>query len=192
MITIERKVHFGQGRGSRKELRDGKAPPATPTGRAPRVARLMALAIRMDQLIRDGVVADQAELARLGHVTRARVTQVMNLLCLAPDIQQAILFLPATVRGRDAVTERDLRPIAGVPDWRKQRRMWRQQCRAPGIDKVYAVGEHALPANCMVPSAVRKLSAPQAHSEGSVACDDLRNSFSRSAISFRRSARKSL
>jgi hypothetical protein len=86
--------------------------------------RFMALAIRFDQLIRDGAVADQAELARLGHVTRARLTQIMNLLCLAPDIQEQILFLPATERGRDAITEKQLRTIAGVPDWRKHRRMW--------------------------------------------------------------------
>ena len=74
MITIERKIHFQQGRRTRKELREGEATPSTPVGRVPRVSRLMALAIRLDQLIRDGVVADQAELARLGHVTRARLT----------------------------------------------------------------------------------------------------------------------
>ena len=71
----------------------------------------MALALRLDQLIRDGVVNDQAELARLGHVSRARLTQIMNLLSLAPDIQELILFLPATERGRDAITEKQLRPI---------------------------------------------------------------------------------
>ncbi len=47
------------------------------------------------ELIREGVVTDYAELARLGHVTRARVTQIMNLLHLAPDIQETLLFLPA-------------------------------------------------------------------------------------------------
>ena len=124
MITIERKVHFQQGRRTRKELREGEATPLAPAGRVARVSRLMALAIRLDQLIRDGVVADQAELARLGHVTRARLTQIMNLLCLAPDLQEQILFLPATERGRDAITEKQLRPIASIPDWRKQRRMW--------------------------------------------------------------------
>ncbi len=90
----------------------------------------MALAIRFEQLIRDGVVADQAELASLGHVTRARLTQIMNLLCLAPDIQEAILFLPLVERGRDAVTERELRPIAALADWRKQRREWERLSRA--------------------------------------------------------------
>ena len=73
----------------------------------------MALAIRLDQLIRDGVVTDQAELARLGHVSRARLTQMMNLLNLAPDIQEALLFFPRVESGRDPVGERELRPIAG-------------------------------------------------------------------------------
>ena len=77
-------------------------------------SRLMALAIRLVQLIRDGVVTDQAELARLWHVSRARLTQIMNLLCIAPDLQEHILFLPPTKRGRDPVSERDVRPVA---DW---------------------------------------------------------------------------
>jgi len=69
-------------------------------------------------------VADYADLAHLAHVSRARITQIMNLLLLAPDIQEAILFLPRT-DGRGApVRERLVRPIAAVPDWRKQRRMW--------------------------------------------------------------------
>ncbi len=92
--------------------------------RAPGVSRLMALAIRLDGLICAGVVTDQAELARLGHVTRARLTQIMNLLCLAPDIQEQILFLPPSTRGRDEISERQLRPIAATPDWRKQRQDW--------------------------------------------------------------------
>lgn len=99
-----------------------------------RVARLMALAIRLDGLIREGAVAGQAELARLGHVSRARLTQIMNLLCLAPDIQEALLFLPATERGRDAVMERQLRPIAAVPSWNKQRQMRRELTQVPDMD----------------------------------------------------------
>lgn len=126
MITIERKVHFQSGRHTRKELREGDPALSPAAGRVPRVSRLMALAIRLDQLIRDGEVTDQAELARLGHVTRARLTQIMNLLCLAPDIQEELLFLSATERGRDAVTEKQLRPIASTPNWAKQRQLWQQ------------------------------------------------------------------
>ena len=60
----------------------------------PRIARLMALAIRFDGLVREETIQDYAELARLGRVTRARMTQIMKLLFLAPDIQEQILFLP--------------------------------------------------------------------------------------------------
>jgi hypothetical protein len=122
-ITVKRAFHVRNGRRSQKELRQGLEL-KVPLGRVPRVAKLMALAIRFDQLIRDGVVVDQAELARLGHVTRARLTQVMNLLNLSPAIQEEILLLPRTDEGRDPVAERHLRPIAREVDWRNQRRMW--------------------------------------------------------------------
>ena len=124
-IQLQTKVYFRCGRSGRKHLRTGEPPTdsAVP-GRVPRVSRLMALAIRFDGLVRDGVVADQADLARLGHVTRARVTQIMNLLCLAPNIQEELLFLPFVKRGRDPIHERQLRCITAVPEWRKQRRMW--------------------------------------------------------------------
>ena len=118
MITVQCKVKLGQ------QGRKRKASGTHAVGRIPRVARLMALAIRFDQMIRDSVVADQAELARLGQVTRARLTQIMNLLTLAPDIQEAILLLPATPRGRDVIAERKIRPIAAVSSWSKQRRIW--------------------------------------------------------------------
>ena len=88
------------------------------------MAKLMALAIRFEQLVRDGVVTDFAEIARLGHVTRARVSQIVNLLNLPPDIQEAILFLPRVVRGKDSITERDLRVIAAELSWGRQRKMW--------------------------------------------------------------------
>jgi hypothetical protein len=49
-----------------------------------------------------------------------------NLLHLAPDIQEALLFLPPTPRGRDALFLAGLQPIAATFDWRKQRRLWRK------------------------------------------------------------------
>ena len=122
-LTLTGPVHFDRrGRGGRKELHAGPAPAVSP-GRVPRVARLMALAIRFARLIRDGVVADYSELARLGHVTRARVSQVMSLLNLAPDVQEQILFLPRVEHGRDPLVLCDLMPITAAPDWREQRRL---------------------------------------------------------------------
>ena len=84
-------------------------------------------------LIAPVAARDYADLARLGHVTRARATQVMNLLNLAPDTQPAILFLPRTPSGRDPVSERKLRRIAAEPDWRRQRRIWCSR-QAPSVD----------------------------------------------------------
>jgi hypothetical protein len=84
----------------------------------------MALAIRLDQLLQRGDVLDQASLARLGHISRARMTQILNLLHLAPDIQEDVLFLPKISEGRPSISERDLRPIAARPDWAEQRRIW--------------------------------------------------------------------
>ena len=86
----------------------------------------MALALHLERLITDGEIADRAEIARLGQVSRARVTQIMNLLSLAPDIQEEILFLPRTKSGGDPIREVMVRAIAKVPDWGKQRGMWKE------------------------------------------------------------------
>ena len=82
-----------------------------------RIARLMALAIRFEGLLREEMVQDHAELARLGQVTRARMTQIMKLVHLAPDIQEQILFLPSGT----GLNERNLRPVASRIDWHEQR-----------------------------------------------------------------------
>ncbi len=125
-FTITKQIHFRQGDGQRKVMNEGQEPEKVQVGNIPRVSRLMALAIRMEKLVADGEVADYADLARLAHVTRARITQIMNLLHLAPDIQEAILFLPPGEGGRDPFGERMLRPIMGIIDWRKQRKAWKR------------------------------------------------------------------
>jgi hypothetical protein len=101
-------------------------------GRVPRVSRLLALAHRLERLLRTGVVKDYTEAARLGHVTRARISQVMSLLYLAPDVQEQVLFLPRIECGRDPVILHDLLPITATADWAKQRRLWRRLWEAFG------------------------------------------------------------
>jgi hypothetical protein len=98
--------------------------PERPKGRLPRITRYMALAIYYEDLIRQGYVHDYAEIATLGHVTRARVTQIMNLRLLAPDLQERLLFLIRIVGGRDALCLRRLQSIALESDWRVQRDCW--------------------------------------------------------------------
>jgi hypothetical protein len=130
-LTTTTKVHFKQGRGTRKVMKEG-AVPESPRSAVPPISRLMALAIRMQELVDRGEVADYADLARLAHVSRTRITQIMNLTLLAPDILEAILFLSATDGGRAPIGERQARPICGVPDWQKQRRMWQHTARRVG------------------------------------------------------------
>ncbi|MGD9692358.1 MAG: hypothetical protein AB7G17_13055 [Phycisphaerales bacterium] len=126
-VTVTKRIHFSTRSRGKREIVDGarEAAVACASGRVPRVSRLMALAIKIDGLISSGAISDQAEAARLGHVTRARMTQVMNLLLLAPDIQESVLTLPVVERGREPIVETHLRVIATIPDWRKQRAAWR-------------------------------------------------------------------
>ncbi|MFN8706504.1 MAG: hypothetical protein ACK50J_07480, partial [Planctomyces sp.] len=84
----------------------------------------MAMAIHFEGLIQSGAVTNYAELARLGNVTRARVTQIMNLLLLAPEIQEELLFLPRLQEGRGEVCLRDLQAVAAVMVWREQQHVW--------------------------------------------------------------------
>jgi hypothetical protein len=113
--------------GKRIVLADGKAPQPKrpPIGRLPRITRYMALAIYYEDLIRKGHVHDYAEIATLGHVTRARVTQIMNLRLLAPDIQEELITLDRVINGRDSLSLRQFQTIALDYDWRSQRKQWK-------------------------------------------------------------------
>ena len=124
MTTVVRTIHITRKARRKRVVLGPEAPKAELPGRVPRLARLMALAIKYDRLLRKGVVADLSELARLCQVTQPRMTQIMNLLHLAPDIQEAILLLPSTVSGREQLTERHLRNLTATIRWDKQRSLW--------------------------------------------------------------------
>lgn len=110
---------------SASEPNPNSSPPLE-RGQTPRIARLMALAIYCDELLEQGIVRDQAELARLGSITRARMSQIMALLHLAPDIQEAILFLPRISTRGTSIVLADLRPVARALDWETQRMLWKR------------------------------------------------------------------
>jgi hypothetical protein len=102
-------------------------PTEEPSGRPPRVARLVALAHKLEALVRSGEVTDYVELARRGHVSPARVAQIVILAQLAPDIQEYVLFLAAEHAG--LIGERELREIAREPRWDRQRARFQQLLR---------------------------------------------------------------
>ena len=112
-ITID--VAKPESRGRRKNTKPSEPEPP----RIPRITRLMALAIKFQDMIERGEVRDYADLARLGYVTRARMTQIMNLLNLAPDIQERLL-LPDPSNAIPC--ERRLRHIVVASSWTEQRR----------------------------------------------------------------------
>jgi hypothetical protein len=89
----------------------------------PRISRLMALAIHFDEMLRTGVVTDMIELAHRAKVSQPRMTQILALNLLAPDIQDALLNLQAT-KGKPAIHEKRLRFLTAVPDWTEQRKIW--------------------------------------------------------------------
>jgi hypothetical protein len=88
-----------------------------------RVARMLALAHECEALIAAGIVADRTELAGVLGFTKARVTQLLDLTLLAPNIQDGILVAEVEP-GRDVITERALRAIVRQVDWTEQRAGW--------------------------------------------------------------------
>ncbi len=127
-LTVECEIHFKNGSKGQKQIKEGHAPAPKPVkrGKVPRITKLLALALHFEKMIKKGQVRDFADIACLGYVSRARLTQIMNLLLLAPDIQAEILFLPRTMHGTDAILERQIRPIAAQLDWSKQRLIWQE------------------------------------------------------------------
>ena len=117
---IEFQVHVRRGRRGRRTLEEGPQPePKAGRESLPRVTRLLALAHRWRDLIDRGEVRDQAEIAELMGITRARVTQIMNLTFLAPEVQERLLVADPPPP-RELTLEKTLRQLCSMPVWRDQ------------------------------------------------------------------------
>jgi hypothetical protein len=86
----------------------------------------MALAIRCDELLRTGKVRNLEHLATIGNVSQPRISQILSLTMLAPDIQETLLFLPRLSVGKPAISEKSLRKITMFDDWEEQRKAWKE------------------------------------------------------------------
>jgi hypothetical protein len=132
-VSIERSFHIAKvghrHGGYHVEMRGGEDPqptaPQPKPERVPRISRLMALAIHCKNLLETGAVADLTTMARLAHVTQPRMTQILNLNHLAPDIQEDLLFLNPLEEGKPSISEKQLRRLSGILGWGEQRREWR-------------------------------------------------------------------
>lgn len=89
-----------------------------------RITRLMALAIRFDEMIRTNEANDLVDLARRAKVSQPRMSQIMALNLLAPDIQKSLLDLPPLKVGKPFLHEKRLRSLTGIIDWDVQREEW--------------------------------------------------------------------
>ncbi len=119
-IQVEVTLPLRQRGGEKITRHTAASRPGSPP-RIPRIARLMALAVKFQDMVDRGEVRDYADLARLGYVSRARVTQIMNLLLLAPDIQALLLSAPPEL---EQITESRFRPLVACVYWPDQRAMW--------------------------------------------------------------------
>ncbi|MBI4907601.1 MAG: hypothetical protein HY820_28515 [Acidobacteria bacterium] len=125
MSTVDVEIII-QPKGRGKPRRDDRAAREAATPRIPRITRLMALAIKFQDMVDRSEVRDYADLARLGYVSRARLTQIMNLLLLAPDIQESILLASDLSNSIPLMREHTLRKLSAEVMWGDQRQLWLQ------------------------------------------------------------------
>jgi hypothetical protein len=138
-VRVEYQIRFSPGQGRKPRVREAPvearpivaassqpaAPPSpepAPIGQVPRITQLLVLGYHFERLVREGVVQDYAEIARLTGLTRARVTQIVNLTLLDPRIQERILFLTVADAKCMQGFERDFRVVLLPSDWKEQKR----------------------------------------------------------------------
>lgn len=120
--TLQIVVSLASSKGRNgRQRRNGAETKSPEPPRIPRIARLMALAVKFQDMVDHGEVRDLADLARLGYVSRARLTQIMNLLLLAPEIQEEILGMHGQAIKNNRLSERRLRAVAKIVLWDDQR-----------------------------------------------------------------------
>src|SRR5512140_464112 len=118
--VIDGELHRAR-RGHRKTF--SMSPPSSPVARPARVAATLTLAHRIRKGIVAGEIRNQADAARRLGLTRARLSQILDLTNLAPDLQEKILFLEAT-GGREPLRERSMRGVLRSVSWGDQRVIW--------------------------------------------------------------------
>lgn len=129
---IEEDVFWLKGRSAALSKTPPPPKPA-PVRRPAHVARQLALAHHLQRAIERGLVADQAALARKLGLTRARGSQLFDLLMLAADLQEQVLVLEA-VDGAEPMAERTLRAMAHAGTWAEQRAAWGHLRGVPNHD----------------------------------------------------------
>ena len=126
MTNSAAEIQFRLHASKRAERGDTAEAPSSCRGRLPRVTQVLALAIQFQDMIRRGEARDYADLARLGCITRERMSQILELIWLAPEVQQEILEFSPNKTGRFPVSEVAARRVAAELPWELQRELWRK------------------------------------------------------------------
>jgi hypothetical protein len=126
--AIDEVSFFRSGGGQAKTRFVDTQAAAPPSTRPLRAAEMLAVAYQMDRMIETGIVRDRAEMARATGFDDSRISQIMNLMWLAPEIQEAVL-LAEIADGRDWITAKDLLPVARCSSWAEQRRRFERRRR---------------------------------------------------------------
>lgn len=121
--TISIDVHLKPGKCGHRKIRKGKRPSHSKPTRIPRISRLMALAIKYEQLTTNGAINNQDALAQLAGVDRSQISRILRLRLLSPCIQEQLLSLPDAEEGNDSIPWKDIRPITRIHSWDEQ---WKQ------------------------------------------------------------------
>ncbi|MCP3105473.1 hypothetical protein LZ198_42095 [Myxococcus sp. K15C18031901] len=115
---------FSEKRKKRVVLQEAPPPPPpAPVRRPAHVARMLALAHHLQGAIDRELVPNRATVARKLGLTRARVTQLLDLLLLAPDLHARVREFEA-IDGAEPMAERTLRAVAHAGTWAEQRAAW--------------------------------------------------------------------
>ena len=120
---VEFQVRFSRGPKGQRRVREAKQTPTVGEVRpkpvpadVPKMTRMLILGYHFERLVRDGKVKNYAEIARLTGLSRARVTQIVNLTLLTPRVQDEILSA-GDRNGDPHPLERRLRRLPDKPSW---------------------------------------------------------------------------
>ena len=102
-------------------------------GTVPRVKRLLALAYHYDKILAENPNISQNKLASLLPITRARLTQILNLNFLSNHIKSEIMDMPNTFKGKDRISTKIVVKISQELEWDVQNEKWERMKIKKGV-----------------------------------------------------------
>ncbi len=112
-----------------KKTRHMRDPRKIRIKKEPLLRQHIVLAYQIQELFEKEKAKNLRQVGQWLHMTQARISQIMNLFFLSPDIQEEILFSDREKISQ--ITEHKIRKIPMEINWDKQREMWDEICKTP-------------------------------------------------------------